>query len=126
MNFTREERETIINFNEASDTANIYTRSAPVWRELEHKGFEATKTYGNDKPYAKEFEVAKGLISIRRPRTGRPLTAEQRLRAAKNLAKAREKKTLLEVKSHFWRFADGKARAREVFGQKPRSLGRFQ
>ena len=95
MNLTRQERETVINFNEAEGVAHIHTMSAPVWRDLERKGFVAIEVHGEGKPYGKEFEIPKHLVSIRRPR--KKLSAEQRAKAAGRLARIRKKQGVLAL-----------------------------
>ena len=39
----RQERETIINYNEAEDTAYVYTASQKVYRALMKKGYATTE-----------------------------------------------------------------------------------
>jgi hypothetical protein len=95
MNLTRQERETIIDFNEAEGVAHIHTMSAPVWRDLERKGFKAIEVHGEGKPYGKEFEIPKHLVSLRRPRAR--MSAEQRAKAAGQLARIRKKQGTLPL-----------------------------
>jgi hypothetical protein len=60
----REERETIINFNEAEPYAAIWTASQPMYRKLLKLGYEPIE--GSDR--SATFEVPKRLVAIRRPR----------------------------------------------------------
>jgi len=90
MQFTLEERETIINLNEADDVAYIYTRMKRWWEELEKRGFKPVRVYGNGRGvYAKEFEISKKLVKIPRPRR----TASKAQLVA--LAQARRKSPIL-------------------------------
>lgn len=94
MNLTRQERETVIDFNEAEGVAHIHTMSAQVWRNLERKGFKAIEVHGEGKVYGKEFEIPKHLVSIRRPRR---LSAEQRARIVGQLARGHKKQGILPL-----------------------------
>ena len=79
MKFSPEEREVTINFNDGDPTAYIYTRVGKWWRDLERKGFTPTRIYRNNKGkiYAKEFEVGKNLVRVRKP-PGKPQKAFSR------------------------------------------------
>ncbi len=92
MRLTKQERETVIDFNEAEGVAHIHTMSAPVWRGLERKGFRAISEQKNGQVYGKEFEIPKNLVSIRRARTKRPMSARQRKVLSERLAAARARK----------------------------------
>ena len=61
----RDERETIINFNEAEPYASIWTASQPMYRKLLKLGYEPIE--GSDR--SATFEVPKRLVAIRKPRT---------------------------------------------------------
>ena len=95
MKLTRQERETIINFNEVEGIAYIHTRSAPVWHDLERKGFVAVEVYRNGLLYGKDFEIPKGLVSIRRPR--RKMSAEQRAKFLVRMTGMRKKQGILPL-----------------------------
>jgi hypothetical protein len=60
----RDERETIINFNEADPYASIWTASEPMYRKLLKLGYEPIE--GSDR--SATFEVPKRLVSVRKPR----------------------------------------------------------
>ena len=60
----RDERETIINFNEAEPCASIWTASEPMYRKLLKLGYEPIE--GSDR--SATFEVPKRLVSVRKPR----------------------------------------------------------
>ena len=59
----RDERETIINFNEAEPYASIWTASEPMFRKLLKLGYEPIE--GSDR--SATFEVPKRLVSVRKP-----------------------------------------------------------
>lgn len=67
-NFTAQERETTINFNDAEDVAHIYTRQRVVWEDLKRRGFKPSKIDKNGRIYAMTFDVPKNLVLIRKPR----------------------------------------------------------
>jgi|SRR5215813_5601300 len=68
----RQERETIINFNDAEDIASVWTASRTVYRALTKKGYSPVE---DDERFAR-FEIPKS--DIRLPRPKRKLTPEQR------------------------------------------------
>ena len=77
MRLTRQEQETIINFNQAEDIAYVYTCSKAWIRHMEKVlGLKPTKVYS----YAREYELPK--VWIRKPRKTRQLseTQKQKLR----------------------------------------------
>lgn len=85
--FSRPERETVILYSDADDTASIFTRNVALANKLakmaeEHDEVKVTLDDG----YSVEFELPKRLVSIRAPRT---LSDEQRERAIAQLAAAR-------------------------------------
>jgi hypothetical protein len=59
----RDERETIINFNEAEPCASIWTASEPMYRKLLKLGYEPIE--GSDR--SATFEVPKRLVAIASP-----------------------------------------------------------
>ena len=88
---TKEERETIILFDESADTASLDTSSLPMMRKMEklRKEFpEAYRVVRQDE-YGTKYEFPKNLISIRRPRTHK-MTDTQKKEVAERLIKARE------------------------------------
>jgi hypothetical protein len=83
---TKEERETIIRWDQASDEAIIYTHDAAIMRVLEQCGHKATQEYVfGDRVVAKSYTVTKAWIGVRRPRkaTAAMRTALARARKAK-------------------------------------------
>ena len=94
-NLSKEERETIIHFDEASDTAYIDTSSLPVMNKLMklHKALPKVYVLTSKDNHGAKFECPKSLISFRRPSTHK-MTEEQKKAAAARLAKARQKITI--------------------------------
>ena len=70
----RDERETVINFNEAEPYASIWTASQPMYRKLLKLGYEPIE--GSDRSAI--FEVPKRLVSVRKPRKIAKHTAQSR------------------------------------------------
>ncbi len=58
----RSERETVIIFNEAEDTASIWTASGVIYRKLKKLGYSPTE----DNDRSASFEVPKKCVSIRK------------------------------------------------------------
>jgi hypothetical protein len=79
----RQERETIINFNEAEDTAYVWTASQTVYRALTKKGYSHVQDHGR----SASFGIPKS--DIRLPRPKRKLTAAQ-MRARLNALNSRK------------------------------------
>ena len=59
----KQERETVIAFNEADPLASIWTASERVYRKLKKQGYEPVE----DTERSARFEVPKKRVSIRRP-----------------------------------------------------------
>ena len=78
----RQERETIINFNEAADTASIWTASETVYRRLRRLGYFPAE----DNERSATFEISKKCVSVRKPKV---LTEKQRAASLKGLQAAR-------------------------------------
>ncbi len=72
----REERETVIRWDEAGDTANIWTASESVYKQLKKRGYFPVEDHED----SAAFEVPKKSISIRKPRV---LSEKQRVRLSK-------------------------------------------
>ena len=68
----RQERETIINFNDAEDIASVWTASQKVYRALKRVGYNPVA----DDERSARFEIPKA--DIRFPKPKRKLTPEQR------------------------------------------------
>lgn len=81
MRLSREEQETIINFNEAEDTAYIYTCSKAWIRHMEKElGLKPTEVHGS---YARDYACPKAWI--KKPRRPRQLSEEQKRRLRQRL-----------------------------------------
>jgi hypothetical protein len=81
MKLSRQEQETIINFNEAEDTAYIYTCNKPYMRHMEKVlGLKPVKIHGS---YAREYECPKAWI--KKPRIPRQLSQEQKHKLIRRL-----------------------------------------
>ncbi len=81
----RQERETVINYNEADASASIWTASERVYRKLKKQGYEPVK----DTERSATFEIPKKRVSIRKAisTSNKQLKALERARAkAKNLS----------------------------------------
>jgi len=72
----RQERETIITFNEAEETARIWTASESVYKQLKKRGYFPREDHED----SATFEVPKKSISIRKPRG---LSEKQRVHLSK-------------------------------------------
>jgi len=59
----RDERETIINFNEQDEKASIWTASEPIYRRLRRLGYDPVK----DDERSALFELPKKHIRLPRP-----------------------------------------------------------
>ena len=81
----RQERETIIVFNDAESSASVWTASMPVYRKLKKKGFHPKK----DNERSATFEIPKRCVSIRKQVTLSAAQIKARRKAGKALAKAR-------------------------------------
>ena len=81
MRLTRQEQETIINFNQEEAIAYIYTCSKAWIRHFEKVlGLKPTKIHS----YAREYECPKTWI--KKPRKTRKLSEQQRQRLSQRLA----------------------------------------
>jgi len=67
----RDERETIINFNDAEDTADVWTASQTQYRKLLKLGYRPIE----DHDRSANFKVPKKCVSVRKLRK---LTSKQR------------------------------------------------
>lgn len=75
----REERETTITFNEADDTASIWTASEAVYKKLKKRGFFPTE----DGDRHASFQVPKKAIRL--PSQPRKLSEAQRAEIARRM-----------------------------------------
>lgn len=100
MALTNIERETIINFNAAEDTAEVYTADPVYIRKLDKLCEQFPDTYKfMEEPSAKRckesktYSMPKRLVKFRSPIT-REISEEQREALAERLRKAREAKNI--------------------------------
>ena len=90
------ERETIINFNEAEDTATIFTYNKSWQKHLEEKlGLKLTMDNGYG---GKEYQISKKRIKP--PRAARRLSAKAKKGIVKRLGNGRRQKAALGSKSN--------------------------
>jgi hypothetical protein len=81
---TREEKETIINYDEEHKTASVYTHNAALIRKLKGYGIEPTKEFTvNGKVVAMQFNVPKKWVKVNKPRT---LSDKQKAASRNNIA----------------------------------------
>jgi len=59
----KQERETVIAFNEADDSASIWTASEPVYRKLKKQGYIPGENDGR----SATFVIPKKCVSFRKP-----------------------------------------------------------
>jgi len=92
--FTKEERETILTYNEADGYWEIYTGVQSHIRKFDKLNYEVTNVdyYEDGTVAGKFYKVPKKAISFRDPSKKRNLTDEQRLAMAERIKNAREKK----------------------------------
>ena len=83
---SRQEQETIINYNAAEQTATVYTRDKTVMRRLDALVIESPDHYRliGETDSDKTYEMPKSFVSYRKPRR---LSEEQR-EAARTRGKA--------------------------------------
>lgn len=67
---TKEERETIINFNDADDTADVYSCQSFVWTRLHKLGFTPYDTIKNARGtvISKSYTIPANFVLLRRPK----------------------------------------------------------
>ncbi len=89
---TKLEQETIINFNEAEDFADVYTHNPRLLRRLDELSKERPGDVQLQRTGCKNasYRVPKGWIRINPSRIGTPLTEEQRQERAERLRQARK------------------------------------
>lgn len=89
---TNEEKETIINFNEAEKTASVYTMNPKLLKQLTQLVEDGNEDITIHKKYndgAIDFYVPKKWIKVKPP-TKRVLTDEQKKALADRLANSRK------------------------------------
>jgi hypothetical protein len=81
VRLTKQEQETIIVFNQADDTASVYTCSKSWMQHIEKTlGLKPTALHG----HAREYEVPKAWI--RKPRKPRQLSESQKQKLRQRLS----------------------------------------
>ena len=90
MTISREEQETIVNYNAAEQTATVYTRDKTVMRRLDALVIDFPDYYRliGETDIDKTYEMPKSFVSYRKPRR---LSEEQR-EAARERVKALKSK----------------------------------
>jgi len=76
---SRLEQETIINFNQEEDAANLYTASPAIYRRMTKRGFKAEKL--DDGSWV--FEIPRRAVRL--PSKPRSLTAKQKKEASERM-----------------------------------------
>jgi len=99
----KHERETIINFNEESDTASIWTASEVVYRRLKKLGYMPAQ----DNERSAVFEMPKRDIKLPRPR--RLISAARREKIRESLKAWRNGGTLAVLPTSGSSLDDAKA-----------------
>lgn len=91
---TKEERETILRYNEADGYWEVYTAVQAHIRKCDFYGYELTDVdyYEDGTVAGKFYKVPKNAIGFKTPNRKRNLTDEQRITMAERLKAAREKK----------------------------------
>ena len=86
MYISREEQETIVNYNAAEQTATVYTRDKTVMRRLDALKDAYPDTYKliGQTDIDKTYEMPKSLINFRKPMS---ISAAQREAASKRMKK---------------------------------------
>ena len=90
---SRDEKETIINFNEAEDIADIFTYNKTWQKHLEKK--LGLKPYMDNGYGGKEYKIPKRMI--RPPRATKKLSDEVRRKAAETMRKNRNPNAKYQV-----------------------------
>ena len=90
---SKDERETVLIYNEADGYWEIFTAVAKHMRKFDRLKYECTRTeyYENGEVYAKFYKVPPNAISFRDPTKKREISEESRKAAAERL-KALHKK----------------------------------
>lgn len=97
---TRDERETILIYNEAAGYWEIFTAVAKHIRKFDKLKYECTRTeyYENGEVYGKYYKVPKNAIAFRDYQRKREYSEEFLQAASERLKAAREKKTETDTK----------------------------
>ena len=83
----RDERETILIYNEATGYWEIFTAVAKHMRKFDKLKYECTRTeyYENGEVYAKYYKIPPNAITFRDPTKKREISEESRKAAAERL-----------------------------------------
>lgn len=88
--YTREEQETIINYNQSGDTASVYTFNPTLIKQLDRLAKEYdTVIKESETESSRTYIIPKKWVKIRPPRK---MSDENKQKAAERLKKAREVK----------------------------------
>ena len=92
---SRDERETVLIYNEAAGYWEIFTAVAKHIRKFDRLKYECTRTeyYENGEVYGKFYKVLSNVISFRDPTKKRKMTDEERKAAAERLRARHKGKT---------------------------------
>ena len=94
MHLTNYERETIITYNEADKTAQVYTCSRPLIRKLDElRADSGDISMVREDDYSKTYELPKKWVRVQRPPK---LTDEQRKKMSER-SKARYNAGLMKI-----------------------------
>jgi len=86
------EKETIINFNEGEQEAEIYSCTSSIWTKCVKAGLKLKKTTTiNDKIISKTYTCPKGYIKIKKPHKSNQ-SPEQREASRKRMIALAEKR----------------------------------
>jgi hypothetical protein len=86
-----QERETIINWNDAGELVSIYTASQPVAKRCTRQGFKLEKVDTvKEKPCSWWFSCPKNCISFRRQSTKKPMSEARKAQLASHMTRARQ------------------------------------
>ena len=90
MSLTAFERETVVNFNDGENIAEVYTAQRPVITKLKKNPAAKLIEEGTfEGSVWARFELPKALVSFRSGRVKRQLTQEQRRDASERMKRAR-------------------------------------
>lgn len=95
MNLSLYEQETVINYNEAENTASVYTHNKALHRKLDKLAQErpgdCRRENTSREGKAVDYTLPKGWIRIHPPRTAATLTEEQKQKRREHLASMRNR-----------------------------------
>jgi basic membrane lipoprotein Med (substrate-binding protein (PBP1-ABC) superfamily) len=93
MTLSAYEKETVIQFDESSNKASIYTCSKKMMTKLDKLCKDNPDTYSlvTEDKYSKTYQCSLNLISFRSKKIKRELTEEQRKELADRLMRSKSK-----------------------------------